>query len=145
MASKTWFYGKNVLLTGASSGIGFYIANLLVSKYACHVVGVGRNIQKLENAKKAIEENVIKIKESKRKRDIEFGSFRYMSLDISLYEHWEKLKRELDESDFKLDILINNAGIILPFLIFKSSMKTLYEYRCAKKFVSKTFFASSIV
>ena len=54
MYSKKWIFGKNIVITGTSSGIGLELAKLLSSKYFCNVYGCGRNLQKLENSKKVI-------------------------------------------------------------------------------------------
>ena len=103
MAKKPWIFGKNVLISGASSGIGLELSKLLVCKYSCHVVGLARNEAKLQKAKTIIDD-------SKVKGD---GLFDYLPFDVT--GDWKELKTKLDEMNFGVDILINNAGIILPF------------------------------
>ena len=49
---KPWIYGKNVVISGASGGIGFSVAKTLIEKYDCKVYGIARNEEKI---KKAIE------------------------------------------------------------------------------------------
>ena len=102
---KPWFYGKNILISGASSGIGFNLAKLFVTKYGAHVCGLARREERLIRAKEEIDAALY---DSKHK-----GSFSYKVFDVA--SSWNKLKSELDSDGFKVDILINNAGIILPF------------------------------
>ena len=120
MACKTWFYGKNVLITGASSGIGFYISKALAVKYGCNVFGVGRSLEKLKKAKEIIDSQVELFSSKSKKRNFVKGSFQTLSLDISSFESWKNLKETLDGINFKVDILINNAGIMLPFDRFEN-------------------------
>ena len=70
MAKKLWFCGKNILLTGASSGIGFYLAKILTSKYSCSVIGIGRNVSKLEKAKEEIDKEIEFVSNNKKIKGI---------------------------------------------------------------------------
>ncbi len=105
MAKKPWFYGKNVLISGASSGIGFNIATLLAVNYNAHVIGLARREDKLISAKKLIDEKI--------KNSPSGGSFDYEVFDVT--GNWQELKAKLDNRGFKVDLVINNAGTILPF------------------------------
>ena len=117
MAKKVWFYGKNVVLSGTSSGIGFEMAKIFAVKYKCNVIGLGRTESKLIKAKNLIDEL---IKNSKKTKDNLIGSFNYKVLDVSKQECWENLKLELDNKNFNVDVLINNAGIFLTFDKFEN-------------------------
>lgn len=115
---KKWLFGKNVIITGASSGIGFGVAKLLVNKYFCHVIGTGRNQEKLENAKQEIqkfaENNYLKIKKKCRDK-FGKGTFDYYAFDVSKEENWKEFKAFLNKKKFVPDIVINNAGMFLEF------------------------------
>ena len=45
-----WLDGKTVIITGASGGLGFAMAKLLIEKHGCTVIGVARNREKAEKA-----------------------------------------------------------------------------------------------
>lgn len=105
MAKKYWFTDKNIIISGASTGIGFCLAKNLACAGA-HVMGIARNEEKLKLAKQKIDEAISQSK-------IKGGTFDFLSFDVS--SSWTQLKEMIDERGFKVDVLINNAGIILPF------------------------------
>ncbi len=91
---------KTLLITGATDGIGFETAKMLVSMNH-NVLLHGRNRSKLEN--------VVKVLSGLG------GSGRLESYqaDLSRMEDVEDLARAVAEQNEKLDILINNAGIFV--------------------------------
>ena len=101
MSAYCWFDYATVILTGASSGIGKDLAIRLVKEHGCNVIGIARNVERLEGVKN------------------ELGAlghkFSYYSMDVSNKEGWENLKSELTEKGIKADILINNAGVLPKF------------------------------
>ena len=101
---KCWLNNKVVLLTGASSGIGRELAKTLIMKNNCKIIGVGRS-----------EEKMIKLK-----KDLgSFSSnFAYKLFDVGVEDNWRNLAKEL--KDEKIDIIINNAGILPSFANFKN-------------------------
>jgi short-subunit dehydrogenase len=90
------FAGKRILLTGASSGIGWYLASLLV-RAGAYVVVTGRRAERLAQLR------------------LSFGNpdKRLIAVpgDISDPAHREKLIATAERELGGLDILINNAGI----------------------------------
>ena len=101
MSAYCWFDYSTVILTGASSGIGKDLAIRLVKEHGCNVIGIARNVERLEGVKN------------------ELGALghkcSYYSMDVSNKECWENLKSELTEKGIKADILINNAGVLPKF------------------------------
>lgn len=52
--TKKWLYGRNVVLTGCSTGMGKEVLMILVKKYGCNVMGVARNKAKLDELKEQL-------------------------------------------------------------------------------------------
>lgn len=93
--------GKTILITGANSGLGYEAAKILGKKGA-HVVMTARNLQKGNEALKAI-----KKEEPKAKIDL-------LSLDLADFHSIRNFADEFHSKYAKLDVLINNAGIMNP-------------------------------
>lgn len=96
-----WIYGKTVLITGASSGIGRSLAVQLIREHSCKVIGIGQSEAKMKSI----------TDELSYQRD----AFLYKIFDVSDQASWDNLAWELQETNIKVDILINNAGIMPPF------------------------------
>lgn len=105
-----WLVGKNIILTGASSGIGKEVAKILVSPpLNCKVLGIARTEEKLKELKDELGEN-----------------FNYFPMDTSKKESWESLKEYIKAQNFKVDVLINNAGRMHQFIATKKlDIKTI--------------------
>jgi NAD(P)-dependent dehydrogenase (short-subunit alcohol dehydrogenase family) len=91
--------GKMVLITGANSGIGYEAARALAQHGATVVLGC-RNRQKADEA-------VEKIKATNPS-----GSAELLDIDLSDLESVKKAADEFLAKHDKLDILINNAGLM---------------------------------
>lgn len=87
---------KNVLITGASSGIGLSFAEVFASK-GYNLILVARNKEKLEEIQKKFVDNY----------KVEIGIH---SVDISKKDLLEELWITIEKSYPQIDILINNAG-----------------------------------
>lgn len=101
MKSRKWLKNKKVIITGVSSGIGRELAIQLVRNYNCDILGVARNVGKLEALKDELGDKFI-----------------YHSMDVGKASAWEEFSKSELVNDFCPDILINNAGIIHPFVKF---------------------------
>lgn len=99
--AKKWIQGKRIVLSGASGGLGFAIAKLLIDKYDCDVLGIARNEQKLLANRELLGD----------KKD----KFTYKLFDVSVKKNWDDFANELLEQNIIPDVLINNAGFMLPF------------------------------
>jgi NAD(P)-dependent dehydrogenase (short-subunit alcohol dehydrogenase family) len=93
--------GKTVIITGGASGIGLATGKALASMGA-HVVAVGRNPEK---GKKA----VAAIKASAGHERVEF-----ILCDLSSLEQVRTLAGDVIARIPRLDVLVNNAGLLLP-------------------------------
>lgn len=93
--------GKIAVVTGANSGIGFEAAKALAKKHAEVILAV-RNIEKGEEAYLSI------------KAECENAKLQVMELDLSSLVLIRKFTNEFKSVYNKLDILINNAGVMVP-------------------------------
>jgi 3-oxoacyl-[acyl-carrier protein] reductase len=89
----------NIIVTGASRGIGFQLVEKALALQKCKVIALSRNIQPLKQFQN-------------------FENFRYLALDLAdLSEHDQLIPVVESFFDAKTDILINNAGVLVnkPF------------------------------
>jgi NAD(P)-dependent dehydrogenase (short-subunit alcohol dehydrogenase family) len=93
--------GKTVIITGANSGIGFETARTLAAKGAIVILAV-RNIEKGNTAVKEI------IHESSS------SPVEVMRLDLADMESVRSFAAAFTDRYEHLDILINNAGVMIP-------------------------------
>lgn len=103
--SNCWLSGKTCVVTGASGGMGAGIAATLIKKHGCKVIGVARSEPKMI---KFIEELGPTYAEQ----------FSYKLFDVSKKENWDNFVEELNSEGIKVDVLVNNAGILPKFKRF---------------------------
>ncbi len=85
-----------VLITGATSGVGFDAAKLFSQEKDTKVVSLSINSDKIESAKA-------------RLPNVEF-----LQCDISDYNALVKIAQQVEKKYGKIDVLVNNAGTIIP-------------------------------
>jgi NAD(P)-dependent dehydrogenase (short-subunit alcohol dehydrogenase family) len=90
--------GKNVIITGANSGIGYYAA-LELAKAGANVVLACRSAAKGEAATAKVNAQAA-------------GRAKFMRLDLADFSSVHEFARAYKESHGTLDILINNAGLM---------------------------------
>lgn len=97
------YKGKNVLITGASNGLGKVMA-LAYAKEQATVINLSRNILKMKTLNKNL--NLINNKQNK-----------FFSVDVSNYDEILKIKNNLLREDLFPNIIINNAAgnFLSPF------------------------------
>lgn len=93
--------GRVVIVTGSSSGIGFETARVLASKEATVIIAV-RNLQKGNNAA------------AKIKTEFPEAQAVVMELDLANLASVHKFAEDFKAKYDKLDLLINNAGVMVP-------------------------------
>lgn len=93
--------GKVAIVTGSSSGIGYEAARVLANKNAEVIIAV-RNRVKGDAA-------VRKIKAQNRNADV-----KEMILDLASLKSVKQFADEFNKKYNRLDILINNAGVMIP-------------------------------
>ncbi len=93
--------GRMAVVTGSSSGIGYETAGVLAEKNAAVVIAV-RNLKKGNDAAE-------KIKSGHRSADI-----RVMELDLADLSSVRRFAEKFKADNTRLDLLINNAGVMMP-------------------------------
>ena len=92
---------KTAVISGASSGLGYELSKLLITKYGCRVVGLARRAERLDAVRSELGEN-----------------FLPFVCDVTKDEYRARLLDFINENGIKPDILINNAGILPEFSCF---------------------------
>lgn len=93
--------GRVVIVTGSSSGIGYETARVLANKNANVILAV-RNSEKGENA-------LQKIKAQNNNVNVEI-----MIFDLANLKSIKKFAGEFKQKFERLDLLINNGGVMIP-------------------------------
>lgn len=93
-----WINKKTVLVTGASSGIGKEVADILVRQHGCNVIAIGQSEEKLQRAKLSL--------------TYMQDRFHCYAFDISVEEEWNNLARQLQDKFGKIDLIVNCAGML---------------------------------
>ncbi|CAM4446336.1 NAD(P)-dependent dehydrogenase (short-subunit alcohol dehydrogenase family) [Paenibacillus endophyticus] len=93
--------GNRVVITGASSGIGYQTARAFASKGAEVIMAI-RNVEKGEEAVRQI------------KLENPGANLKLMMLDLSDLTSVRKFAHEFEQSYDSLHLLINNAGVMTP-------------------------------
>lgn len=122
---KSWLNGKKVVISGASGGLGFAMAKLLIEEYGCSVLGIARNEKKILNAIETLGDNKDK--------------FTYQLFDVSKKENWTAFNEYLETNGINIDLLINNAGFMLPFSKFENYTEQEIDEIINTNFVSNVY------
>ena len=93
--------GKKIVITGSSHGIGYEAARILASKGAEVILAV-RNIQKGEKAAAGMTSGNGSVQVT------------VMHLDLADLDSVRQFAAEYSASHDRLDVLINNAGVMIP-------------------------------
>jgi len=93
--------GKIVIITGSNTGLGFEAVRIMCKKEASVIMAV-RNVQKGREAKQII------LKETPE------ANIDVMSLDLADINSIHSFSNEFHEKYKRLDILMNNAGVMWP-------------------------------
>ena len=93
--------GRVAIVTGSSSGIGYEAARVMANKNAEVIIAV-RNQVKGDAA-------VQKIKAQNQDADV-----KVMLLDLASLKSVKKFTEEFHQKYNRLDLLINNAGVMIP-------------------------------
>ncbi len=101
---KSWLNGKTIVITGVTGGLGKELTKLLLTRYSAKVIGIARNKEKMD----------LLVKE------LNSSNFTPFLFDVSKNAKWEEFSSKIAEKSIKIDVLINNAGIMPPFGRFEN-------------------------
>ena len=93
--------GRIAIVTGSSSGIGYETARVLAEKNATVIIAV-RNLQKGSTAAEKIKVNYLN------------ADVNVMELDLASLESVRRFAIKFKGDHSRLDLLINNAGVMMP-------------------------------
>ncbi|MFL2957223.1 MAG: oxidoreductase [Candidatus Thalassarchaeaceae archaeon] len=93
--------GKIVIITGSNTGIGYHMAYGLASKGA-NVVMACRNLEKASDSKDKI------------LKDYPDANIELYQLDLADLDNIRSFANKFTNENDRLDILINNAGVMIP-------------------------------
>jgi 3-oxoacyl-[acyl-carrier protein] reductase len=96
---------KNIVITGAGKGLGFELVKKFASYKDYNIVAISRNIENVNNLIKNIDKNLS-------------GRIFPISYDLEKETYKEELLPNIFKYLDKIDILINNAGVLInkPFI-----------------------------
>ena len=97
------------IVTGANSGVGYGITQLLVSRGATVVMGC-RSVKKCKEASSQIENDVI-LQSAKTKSTILPGTVVVMELDLGDLSSISNFVEDFSAKYDRVDVLVNNAGL----------------------------------
>jgi 3-oxoacyl-[acyl-carrier protein] reductase len=89
--------GKNILITGTSSGLGEHIAHLFAASGA-NIIMCARRRERLEALHTALEQQY----------QVQVYSY---SVDVNQREQFQQMLQDLEHQAVCIDVLINNAGV----------------------------------
>jgi len=96
------FQMKTIIITGANTGIGLATATEFI-KDGHHVIIACRNVQKAQQAKQHLE-------------SFATGKIDIIQLDLNSLENVNQAANSIIENYEKIDVLVNNAGLMTPTL-----------------------------
>ena len=95
---------KTIIITGASSGIGYEIAKYLLNNYSVKIIGISKTPSKINSVFKEFNERFIPL-----------------ALDVSSKSDWQELNNYIIKNELDIYAIINSAGVLPKFSAFKNS------------------------
>ncbi|MBO5926525.1 MAG: SDR family NAD(P)-dependent oxidoreductase [Clostridia bacterium] len=108
---KLNLHNKMVIVTGASSGIGYEISKYLIENFSVTVIGIARNVANLNRVSREFN-----------------GKFIPFAVNVAQKSSWEKITAFLSKNHYDIYGIVNSAGVLPEFLPFsKSSSESLVK------------------
>ncbi|ACI18363.1 SDR family NAD(P)-dependent oxidoreductase [Dictyoglomus thermophilum] len=103
--------GRRMVITGASRGIGFEICKLFL-KEGASIIGVAKDEKRLKEAEKLLRE---------------MGDFEGVAVDLEEDNFTSKIVEKVEKKWNALDVLFNNAGVMLAYGGFLEESDEVFE------------------
>lgn len=122
---------KTILITGASSGIGYALAQIY-AKNSHNLILIARREEKLKNLKEELEKKysisvIIEIMDLSKKENLENLSEKYENIDILINNAGLGQYGTFDSYDLETDISMINLNILTPIILTKLFAKNMKE------------------
>ncbi|KAI3404686.2 hypothetical protein KGF56_002520 [Candida oxycetoniae] len=131
-----------VLITGGNTGIGWYtVLHLYLHGYVIYMAGRTKSkvLKAFEDIKK---EAATRILSEKAEEKYHVGELHYIYIDLLDLSSVTKAADEFQQQEQRLDILINNAGVMgVPYQITKDD----YELQYQVNFVAHFLFTCKLI
>ncbi|KAA3456510.1 short-chain dehydrogenase TIC 32, chloroplastic-like [Gossypium australe] len=119
------------IVTGASSGIGVETTRVLALR-GVHVVMAVRNVDAGRNVKEAI------------LKEIPGAKIDVMELDLSSMASIRKFASQYQSSNLPLNLLINNAGVVTPFMLSHDGIELQFATNYLGSYISYNVMSTRI-
>lgn len=125
------FTNSTVIITGASSGIGWSLAHILIEQYDATVIAIAKNSEKLDNVKTAFGDKS--------------NRYEVFPFDVSDYSKWQEFASALEQKGYYPDVLINCAGVLPEFKSVEKTDAEIFESVIKINYLSMVYSAKTIL
>lgn len=120
---------KTILITGASSGIGYALAKIYAEN-SHNLVLIARREEKLRDLKEELEKKylisvIIEVMDLSKKENLEILSLKYKNIDVLINNAGLGQYGKFDSYNLETDISMINLNILTPIILTKFFAKSM--------------------